>query len=553
MNLLKLWDHLIFTIEERRFNICCKRKRFSFMSKKNSRTQNTLFNFTSSLGGVCIMLVMQFVVQTVFINTLGKSYLGINGLFTNILSMLSLTEFGVGSAILFKLYEPISKEDHHRIVLLMKFYKNVYRIIGTVIALIGLGVIPFLPYLMKDYDKLVSLNLNAAFIFVLFLVKTVSSYVFFAYKSAIINANQKEYLINLISYLFTICGGIVQIVFLLIYPKFEIYVIISVLQVLLQNVAIAVLANKMYPYITERTKEKIERKEIIEVVKDCSAIFLYKLNSVVLKATDNIVLSVFIGLEMVGMYSNYYVFYTTINSLCSRIFGSVSHSLGNLHTTHDNKHEYQVFEVVNLITAILGGTAFVGVFVVADEFVLSWIGQKWLIPQPFSLLMGLELYTLASRVAISKYRSTMGLFQQAKWRPLAGIVINLAVSIVLVNLWGICGVLVGTIVADWTTFMWFDPMIIHKYGFNGYKSVTSYYKRLAFYTVVVVAVGAFDYIICQNFFTGHGWLSVIVHAMICAITVPSTLIFLMRNKHEGRYVMNLFKKNVQMVRKKFLG
>ena len=93
------------------------------MNKKNSRTTNTLYNFTSSIGGQFITILMHFVTRTAFIATLGKSYLGINGLFSNILTVLSLAEFGVGSAILFKLYEPISKEDHHRIAVLMKFYK----------------------------------------------------------------------------------------------------------------------------------------------------------------------------------------------------------------------------------------------------------------------------------------------------------------------------------------------------------------------------------------------------------------------------------------------
>lgn len=505
------------------------------------------------MAGQFISIVIHFIVRTVFINTLGKSYLGINGLFTNILSMLSLTEFGVGSAILYKLYDPIARGDRHRIALLMKFYKSVYRVLGTVIAALGLCLIPFLPVLIKDYDKLAALNLNAVFIFILFLAKTVSSYVFFSYKSAIVKANQKEYLINLISYLFTIAGGAAQIVFLLIYPKFELYVVISVLQVLMQNVAVAIMANRMYPYINEKTTEKIKRKEVLEVVKDCSALFLYKLNAVVLKATDNIVISTFIGLDMVGMYSNYYVFYTTINTLFSKVFGSASHSFGNLHTTHDNRHEYQVFEVVNLITAILGGTAFAGIFAVADEFVLTWIGHDWILRQPFSFLMGFELYTLATRVALSRYRTTMGLFQQAKWRPLAGMIINLIVSIALVNKWGVVGVLIGTLAADWTTFMWFDPLIIHKYGFTGYRSVISYYKRLAFYTVVVLATGIFDYLLCQSFFTGHGWWSVIVHSMICAVTVPGTLILLMIKRPEGKYVINLIRMNVRGIKKKLLG
>lgn len=523
------------------------------MSQKNSRTTNTIYNFITSVGGQFLTVVVQFVVRTVFIVTLGKSYLGIDGLFSNILSMLSLAEFGVGSAILFKLYEPIAHDDYHRIALLMKFYKTVYRVIGVAVTVIGVCLIPFLPNLISDYDKLQELHINAVVVFLLYLLKSVSSYLFFAYKSAIVKANQKEYLLNIISYAFTVGAGIIQIVCLLLTPDFELYVIIAVLQVILQNVACARLSDKMYPYINEKSTEKISFLEVKEVFKDCAALFLYKLNGVVLKATDNIVLSIFLGLDMVALYSNYYIFYTSINSMLNKIFNSVSHSLGNLHTSHDKEHEYKIYKSVNLITAILGGTAGVGIFVVADEFISAWVGNDWVISQPCALLMGLEIYTLASQLLLNKYRTTMGLFQQAKFRPVAGMIINLVISVALVNVWGICGVLTGTVVANWTTFMWFDPLIIHKYGFENKFSVMNYYGRLLKYTGIVALVGLADRLICSNFLTGYGWFSVIVHAFICGITVPGVLVILSIRKPEGQYVyhlgMNYGKKFLNKIRK----
>ena len=146
--------------------------------KEHSRTTNTIYNFSTSMGGQLITIVMHFAVRTVFVHTLGKSYLGIGGLFSNILTMLSLAEFGVGSAIIFKLYKPIAEHDHHRIAVLMKFYKVVYRLIGLAVALIGVILIPFLPFLIKDYDRLISLHINAEIIFLLYLLKSVSSYLF---------------------------------------------------------------------------------------------------------------------------------------------------------------------------------------------------------------------------------------------------------------------------------------------------------------------------------------------------------------------------------------
>lgn len=520
------------------------------MAKKNSRTTNTIFNFTSSIGGQLITIVMKFVVRTVFINTLGRQYLGIGGLFSNILSMLSLVDLGVGSAILYKLYEPIAKDDHKRIASLMRFYKTIFRIIGLVVLAIGLCMIPFLPYLAKDYDKLSGLNINATFIFILYLLESVSSYLFFAYKSAIIKANQKEYLVTVVGYFFTIGAGILQMILLVLFHNFELYVTVTILKVIGHNVVCAIIADRQYPYINDKSAEKISKEEFRDILKDCGSLFLYKMNSVVVKATDNLVLSVFMGLEIVGVYSNYYIFYTTIRTLFGKIFNSVSHSLGNLHTTHDSKHEYSIFESVMLVSAILGGTAFAGIAVVGDECVQTWIGNDWLLPQPFAILMGLELYTAAFKMALSKYRTTMGLFQQAKFRPLAGMLINLGVSIALVNVWGICGVLVGTIASDWLTFMWFDPLIIHKHGFGEGYSVFKYYFKFLRNFVIACAVGAVDMFICKHFFVGYGWFSVIVHACIVGVTVPAALIAVSVKNDEGRYIIGMLKRSMKKVGKK---
>lgn len=518
--------------------------------KTHSRTTNTVLNFCSSVGGQLIVMIMNFVVRTYFIRTLGQEYLGINGLFSNILSLLSLAELGVGSAILFKLYDPIAKNNRDRIAALMYFYKSAYRFIGLAVAVLGVCMIPFLPYLIKDFDSLENLGINSAFIFILYLLNTVSSYMFLAYKSAIIKADQKEYVINAIAYLVTIVKGIAQIIVLLAISNFEMYVLVSIIFVILQNCIFALVANKMYPYINKKPEEKISKEETKGIVKDCTALFFYKLNTVVLKSTDNIVLSIFMGLESVALYSNYYIFYTTIQTLFAKIYNSVSHSLGNLHTTNNPKREYTVFRAVNLITAILGGTAFVGTFVVGDEFIKTWIGDEWIISQPFAFLMGLEIYTLAIRTALGKYRATMGLFQKAKYRPLAGMLINVVLSVLLVKVWGISGVILATIIADWSTFMWFDPIIILKHGFKGGFSVKNYFVTNGRYLLIIIAVGVIDYFICTNILTNLGWGSIILHACICGVTIPLALLLSEYRNEECKYVLSIMRSYIRRLKNK---
>lgn len=491
--------------------------------------------------GQLLTIILHFVIRTVFIHTLGKSYLGISSLFSNILTMISLADLGVGTAILYKLYEPIAKCDTKRIKALMYFYKWAYRIIGIIAALLGLCFIPFFPIMINDYQKFQALGINAIAIFLLYLLQSVSSYLFFAYKSAIIKANQREYIVNLVGFFTTIVSGIIQIIFLYLFENFFVYVAISVLSVIIQNMCCAIIANRMFPYIKGSSEDRIGKDEIKGIFKDCGALFLYRMNSVVMKSTDNIVLAAFLGMDIVAIYSNYYIFYTTIKTLVNKVFDAVAHGLGNLHALDTSKHEFEVFETIMLIATIIGATTSVGIFVCADEVIKIWLGFDWVIKQPFSLLFGLEMYTLAVRAALSKYRSSMGLFRQSAMRPVLGMIINVLISVGTVKSLGICGVLLGTIAADWLTFMWLDPLIIYKYGFNNKYSIKGYYFRFIKNFLITCVIAVVDYTICSHLVMNNALVSCFCHIAICGISSPIIIIVLSLNSAPGRHLVKIIK------------
>jgi len=518
------------------------------MGNKNSRVKNSIYNFVTSIGAQFVTVVMSFICRTVFIHELGENYLGISGLFSNILSMLSLAELGVGTAILYRLYEPLAENNIPRTQAWMHFYKNAYRIIALIISALGLCMIPFLPVLINDYDKLEELGISAVFVFCLFLFKSVSSYLFFAYRSAIVRADQKQYILTIVSYIIIFTTNILQIISLVLFHNFIVYIIIAVIMVFVENIIYAIISKKMYPYISEKPTKKVTKKEIKDTIKDCFALFLYKLNSIVLKSTDNIVLSVFLGLSAIASYSNYYIFYTTINTLIAQIFGSIVHSIGNLHTTKKTEHEYLIFKVAVLSAIILGATAGIGIYIVADEFIIAWIGQKWVISQPFSLIMGAELFTVALCTALTKFRNALGLFQQAKYRPIFSAIVNVAASIFLVKYMGISGVILGTIISYWTTFLVFDPVILHKHGFNGQYHVSKFYFTVLCNLTLTILIGFLLKILCSYTLPGMGWLSVIVHGIICATATPLLLIAINWNREETKYLISIFKKIILKIK-----
>lgn len=517
------------------------------MPKSNSRTKNSILNLLSSVGGQLLITAFKFVVRTVFIHTLGKSYLGINGYFADILNMLSLTELGFDTAINFKLYKPLAERDDKRVRVLLKFYKLAYRIVGILILGLGLLLIPALPILIKDYSRLIDIRINPPLIFILFLLRTVSSYLFFAYRSAVMKANQKKYVLDVAEYFITIATNLTEIAVLVFFRDFIIYTIISVVFTIIKNAVNAIIAQKYYPQFFAKENDSLSREEVKDLLKDCGALFIYKVNGTVLKATDNMVLGAFLGIATVGLYSNYLLIYATIKNFLRQLYTAVKASTGNLFATGIIETKYRFFESMNFITIILYGTAAVGVSVCANELIAEWIGTEYLIAAPFATLIGVEILSNGLKQNLGQIRTVTGVFRQAWKRPILSIIINLVSSIILVQFIGIYGVIIGTILADVLTNLAIDPVVIHKYSFNNYKPASSYYKKNAIYILLLTAVGAFDTWFCSWFLSGYGWTSVIVHILIVAISVPVVYIGLYWKTRECIYLRVLVQRVVRIV------
>lgn len=523
------------------------------MNKKNSRTVNSIINVTTSIGGQLLSIVLKFVVRTVFIHTLGKTYLGINGLFSDILTMLSLTELGFDTAINFKLYKPLEENDGQRVRVLMKFYKQAYRIVGVAILVLGLCLIPVLPYLIKDYDNLANLGINATVIFLLHIMRSVASYLFFAYRSAVMRANQKKYILDIVGYFVVIGTSIAKILVLIFLKNFVLYTATVIFSNILQNLINATISKRYYPEFFEKENNRLSKEEVSGLLKDCGALFVYKVNGAVLKATDNTVISAFIGLSMVGLYSNYLLFYTTIKSLLNKVYAAVKASMGNLFVTGNLEKKYRFFQVMNFITAVLYGTAAVGIAVCANELIHMWVGDDYVIAQPFSILVGIEILFCGLKINLGQIRNVSGAFRQMWFRPVLGIFVNLGVSIWLVHVCGIYGVIIGTITADLLTNFLVDPSIIHKYSFENYKPVSEYYVKNIKYVLLLCAICGLDMWFCRIILPGCGWISVIIHIVIVGITVPGAFLALYWKSHECQYLIKLAGTMRSRIRKKLQG
>ena len=506
------------------------------MSKRESRTKNSVFNIASGFSIQIIKLILNFVTRTVFIKTLGVSYLGINGLFSDILSLLSLAELGFDTAISFRLYKPIANQDDVKVRQYLKLFKTIYKVVGLIILGTGIILIPFLPYLIKDYDSLGKLGISAAFIFVLYLLQNVSTYLFMAYRSIVVKANQKQHLLDFVGFGITVFYNIAKIVVLLTVCNFTVYILTTTFFYILQNLINAYVATKKYPqyFVKEKTTLSVEERK--DLYKDCGALLVYKINNVVIKATDNIGVSSFVGLTIVGLYSNYLVIYQALYSILHILFRSVKASMGDLFTTDDMSKKYFFFEVMNFLAIIFFGTAAAGVAVEANEVIKIWLGDKFVVPQPLPILIGIEMMFAGLKLNLAQIRNVSGIFKQMWFRPVIGAIINVVSSVILVQFWGIAGVITGTILAAVFANFMVDPRAIHKYSFNNYKPSGYYYRKNITFIAVLCLVVAGDLFICNTFCVGHGILSLVVHILICGISVPLAFITLYWKSKECVYL-----------------
>lgn len=496
-------------------------------------------NLLTGFGGHILTTVLDFVVRTVFIYTLGKQYLGINGLFTNILSMLSLANLGIGTAIVYRLYTPLAHNDVHRVRVLVKFYKLAYKLIGFVIFGLGLLIIPLLPFFIKDYASLQEQGIDATLLFLLFLLNSASSYWFLAYRTSVINANQEQYLIQIFNAITHVLTSVAKILILVFVKDFMIYTAVGICIGIIVSIGRGIFAKRRHPEFFEEETDNLSKQEIVEMLKDCGALFVYKVNAVVIKASDNLVLSSFIGLSTVGLYSNYMLFYTTCVTLFSQILTSFKASLGNLYATATGETRFRFFKITNFLVSVVFGTAAVGVAVCANELINVWIGNDYVIPQPMPILIGIELFLVGILDSLGQVRHISGVFQQMWFRPILSSVVNIVVSIALARVWGVCGVTVGTIAAWVLTNYMIDPRLIYKYSFDGCVSAADYYVRSVKYFAILAVVCAADMLICSRVFVNQGWISVIAHIIITGLSVPAVFALVFWKTDECRYLVGM--------------
>lgn len=508
---------------------------------KNSRTVNIAKNALFGLVSQSINILLNFISRTVFIYVLGVEYLGVNGLFTNILMLLSFAELGIGNAIIYGMYKPLAINDKEKIKSLMALYDKAYKIIGLFVFTAGLIIIPFMDLIIKDSPQI---NESINLIYILFLLNTAFSY-FFVYKKSIITADQKNYIILFYQQIFKIGQTLAQILFLWITGEYIIFLGIQIISTLFENIYMSRKADKMYPFLKEKKVQGLDKREKKLIFSNVKALFLYKFGSVVLNGTDNIIISSVIGITAVGLNSNYVLIISALTSIVGQIMNGFTASVGHLNAIGDKGSKERAFDKMFFICAWIYGFCTIGLLLFLNPLITIWIGEKFTFSNLAVFAIVLHFYINGIHFTAYTYRVTMGLFVQGKWAALAAAVINIFLSIWLGNIIGIAGVFFATSIARFFTTGIVDPVLVYRTGFN--KNPIKYYIKYFSFTGLFIAIYfILKYIV--SFITLGGISGLIVQVVLVSIIFNGTMILIFWRNRDfveiRNTILNIF--NIRM-------
>jgi len=438
-----------------------------------SRTENVTRNLKSSILFQCTNIIIKFLLRTVFIYALGKEYLGVNGVFTNILTVLSLSELGLGTAIIYDMYQPIAENNIEKEIQLFRFYRYIYAIVGSIILLLGLLLVPFLKYIIKDVPNVSHLYV----IYCLQLVSTSASYFFAQYRS-LLDAHQLNSINTKNNWIFAVVKTLLQITALLMWKNYILFLLLDLVIVIVSNYAISIKCRKLFPYINSspETQTQIEYKHIL---KNAMSTFSIKVGITVVNATDNLLISVFISTLLVGIYSNYSMITSVITASTMLISSSLQASVGNLCVSKDYKKISDVFERIRFLYVTIYAMVCIGMLSLINPFVELWAGREYVLDIRIVSVIVLNLYLTGVHQPIEVFVYADGLFRYFKIKPWIEAAINLVISILLAKPLGITGIFIGTTVSHVTTTLWYDAKIVYKKSLH--KAFRTYWNGYLMY------------------------------------------------------------------------
>ena len=474
-----------------------------------SRTIASLKNVSVIWLGQLVSVLCTFITRMVFVRYLSQDYLGLETLFSNVLSILALAELGIGSAIVFTLYKPLAEDDHEAIKSIMRLFGRCYNVIGVVIAILGCIIAPNITLFISDTPDIPHLSL-----YFLFFVGNTSVSYFFSYKGSLISADQKNYIVALIRYAFQIGLSLAQIAVLVLTGSYLLYLTCMLLSTLFMNITTAVTANRLYPYLKEKDIKPIDPEVLGTIKRNVAGMVIHKSSSVVNAPVNGVILSWLTTLSTVAIYGNYLLVMNSLARVVDQMFDAIVASIGNMGVEASPERQYEVYRTSVFVDSMLFGALVACYAALIAPFVEFAFGGNYLFPMHVALLFAAWFYFRGIRDASLSFISAYGLYWQTKYKALAETIVLLATTIPMTYFFGIEGLLVANIFVQVFISLLWEGLILHKHGFK--RSAAGYFARQGLYTLVGVVLTVVACVVV-SFIPGGPILRFLVGAVACLV------------------------------------
>ena len=482
---------------------------------KLDRTNNAFRNMAFGMVNKIVTLFLPFIIRTVLIKTIGMEYAGLNSLFSSILQVLNLSELGFSSAVVYSMYRPIAENDDRQVGALLLFYKKVYRIIGLVVLSVGLIIMPFLPKLVEGgYPP----DINVYILYLIYLLNTVVSYFLFAYKSAILNAHQR---VDIVSNILTITQGamnLVQIIMLIAFKNYYCYIIWMPLFTILNNIMTAYCANKLFPQY--HCEGKISRDQLSDMKYKISGLMVNKLCLTTRNTLDSVFISAFMGLTVSAIYGNYYYIMNAVIGLISVVSSTMLAGVGNSIETESVEKNYNDLKKFNFLYMWLSGWCAICMLCLTQPFMTIWMGKDNLFPFGVVVLICIYFYVLKMGDMRGLYSDAAGLWWQNRYRAIIESILNLVLNYVLVQVWGIYGIIIATLISLFFINFLGGSGIVFKHYFKNGKFIE--FLKYHFFYMLITVINASICVFLTNFVKYEGIIGLGLRAIICVI-IPNVI------------------------------
>ena len=485
------------------------------------RTRNATRNIFWGILFRLVVTLGPFLMRTVLLYILGVEYLGLNSLFTSLLSFLSLAELGIGNAMVYAMYKPVAQDDDEAICALLKLYKKLYQIIGTIILVIGLCILPFVEKLVHGSFPA---DINPYILFCIYLFNTVISYFMFGYKQSILMAFHRNDIISKRATILRILMYSVEALMLIWTKNYYFYIMALPLYNIFTNIANSIIVDKQYPQY--KCRGEVPKEVSAQIKRNVLSLIGNKLNDIVLNSSNNLVISIFMGLSMVAIYDNYYYVFNAVVGVAVIIYTSLTAGLGNSIELETIEKNYQDFKVLTFMNSWFITWCTACLLCLLQPFMEIWVGKKLMFSTVAVIWFAVYFYALESEKIVLTYKDAAGIWWQDRFRPYVVMAINLILNIVLIQVMGVTGIIIATIIGLMISIPW-SGYILHKNLFK--KSAQGYFLMYLKYLLIAVIICTITYAVC-SLVSGGKYVQLIVRLIICCI-VPNVLFFIFNMKN----------------------